>query len=127
MPETFPKAGRILILEDEKPLLDIIVMILESRGWVCVTTREGSRTIELARKSGPFDAALLDLHAGGSDGLEIAARLRSEHSDLPVILMSGTSDEDFSDRMRSIGRAAFLRKPFSIISLEAAISSAVGS
>ena len=127
MPESERTPGRILILEDEKPLLEIIVMILETRGWKCVTTREGPRALEIARNDGPFAAVLLDLHAGDSDGLAIAEELRSRDGQLPVILMSGTSDEDLTGRMKSIGRAAFLRKPFSIASLQEALARAVAS
>ena len=127
MPETERSPGRILILEDEKPLLDIIVMILETRGWKCVTTKDGPRVLEIARNDGPFDVVLLDLHAGESDGLEIAEQLRSRDEKLPVIVMSGTSDEDLTGRTKSIGRAAFLSKPFSIASLEKAVAQAVAS
>jgi two-component system response regulator GlrR len=125
MAKSVRKPGRILIVEDEKPLLDIIVMILESRGWSCASTREGPRALEIEHSKGPFDAALFDLHVGGASGLVLATELRARRPALPIILMSGTSDRDLTEEIESIGHAAFLRKPFGIDTLEAALSKAI--
>lgn len=84
--------SRLLILEDEKPLLELLTTMLELRGWKCVKAGAAANMAAGFGKS-RVDAALLDVNAGETNGLAVAERLRQANPDLPVVMMTGYADE----------------------------------
>jgi DNA-binding response OmpR family regulator len=118
---------RILILEDERPLYEILKMMLETRGWSCVPHPANARpnAITHAAIPGAIDAALLDVNAGETNGLTVADELRSANPSLPIVLMTGNSDKSLRDRVAAMKRSAVLQKPFSIATLESALAEAL--
>jgi len=119
---------RILILEDERPLYEILKMMLETRGWNCVPHAANSRSKTRTAAAGePIDAALLDLNAGETNGLTVADELRRENPSLPIVLMTGNSDKSLRERVAAMKHSAVLQKPFSIVTLEAALAACQAS
>lgn len=117
---------RILILEDERPLYEILKLMLETRGWHCVphAANSPSRT-GVTAAVGPIDAALLDVNAGQTNGLTVADELRRSNPLLPIVLMTGNSDAGLKERVAALKHSAVLQKPFSIVTLEAALAAAL--
>lgn len=118
---------RILILEDERPLYEILKLMLETRGWSCIPHPANARPLAITHAAvpGPVDAALLDVNAGETDGMTVADELRSANPALPIVLMTGNTDKNLRDRVAAMKHSAVLQKPFSIVTLEAALSSAL--
>ena len=117
---------RIFILEDERPLFEILKMMLETRGWRCVAHAANSLSKEeTADLSDRIDAALLDLNAGDTNGFTVAGELRRLNPALPIVVMTGNSDAGLRERVAALRFSAVLQKPFSIASLEEALETAL--
>jgi len=118
-----PSGRRILILDDERPLLNIFSLMLEARGWRCTAAGSSRECEELVSGDG-FDAALLDVNAGDSDGVALAEQIRDREPLLPIVIMTGAPDEELRKRVRRIGNASVIAKPFKIQELEQALEAA---
>lgn len=118
---------RILILEDERPLYEILKMMLEIRGWHCIPHVANARPHAITHAAAPVrvDAALLDVNAGETNGLTVADELRRVSPTLPIVLMTGNSDKNLRERVAAMKHSAVLQKPFSIGTLEAALAAAL--
>jgi DNA-binding response OmpR family regulator len=117
---------RILILEDERPLYEILKLMLETRGWSCIPHPANARPHAIVHGAlpGPVDAALLDVNAGVTNGMTVADELRSANPALPIVLMTGNTDKSLRDRVAAMKHSAVLQKPFSFSTLEAALAEA---
>lgn len=119
-------SSRLLILEDEAPLLQLLTTMLETKGWSCVTARDGAEAIRaMDDASEPMDAALLDLNAGCTSGFSVAARLRNVRPDMPVVVMTGFADAGMRSRISNLQHFALIEKPFTLASIEQALAAAV--
>ena len=78
--------ARILIVDDEQDILDLMVAYLKAEGYDVRTASDGLAGLDLARSFAP-DLIVLDIMLPGLDGLEVLARLRRE-SDVYVILLT---------------------------------------
>ncbi len=106
---------RILAVDDERAILDIIRRRLESEGFEIITARDGEEALQVALEWEP-DLAILDVIMPKMDGLELCRRMR-EHphlSALPVLFL--TSRESVEDRIRGFEAGAddYLPKPFDL-------------
>jgi PAS domain S-box-containing protein len=114
--------ARVLVLDDQKLVLDTVCAMLEEDGFEAVGVAGGQeareRLDEARAESRDFDALLCDATLIKEDGFELAASLVREHPNLRVVMMSGNADPP---RGCVFG---VLRKPFSIEQLTAAVQSA---
>lgn len=106
---------RILAVDDERSILDIIRRRLEPEGYEVITARDGEEALKVALEWEP-DLAILDVIMPKMDGLELCRRMR-EHpslSALPVLFL--TSRESVEDRIRGFEAGAddYLPKPFDL-------------
>lgn len=114
---------KILIVEDEKILLDLLARHLESEGYTVVAAAAGDEGLELARREQP-DIAVLDVMLPGLDGLSLCRILRRE-SDMAIILLTARAGE--IDRVIGLDNGAddYVVKPFSLPELTARIRAAL--
>lgn len=106
---------RILAVDDERSILDIIRRRLESEGYEIISARDGEEALKIALEWEP-DLAILDVIMPKMDGLELCRRMR-EHphlAALPVLFL--TSRESVEDRIRGFEAGAddYLPKPFDL-------------
>ena len=103
--------AKILVVEDEASIRNIVRTYLENAGFMTVCVDNGPDALALARQHNP-DFIILDLNLPGMDGVEVAARLRQE-SDVYILMLTARSEE--SDRVAGlrIGADDYLTKPFS--------------
>lgn len=101
----------ILVVEDEEPILNLVVAYLQREGFHVVTASDGLGAITQARAHHP-DLVVLDLLLPGIDGLEVCRRLQQEGG--PYVLML-TARADELDKVvgLSVGADDYLAKPFS--------------
>lgn len=101
----------ILVVEDEEPILNLVVAYLQREGFHVVTASDGLGAIAQARAHHP-DLVVLDLLLPGIDGLEVCRRLQQEGG--PYVLML-TARADELDKVvgLSVGADDYLAKPFS--------------
>ncbi len=107
-------AKKILVIDDEKDIRELLKFYLEREGYKVETGGDGESALRIAGKEG-FDLILLDLMLPGLDGLEVCRTLRSDPrtSDLPIIMLTAKGDE--TDRIvgLEIGADDYITKPFS--------------
>lgn len=110
---------KILIVEDEKPISDIIAFNLKREGWDTVQAFDGKEGLEKALTES-FDIILLDIMLPEMDGFEVLSKIR-EKSEVPVIMV--TAREEERDKIFGLERGAddYVTKPFSIAELMARI------
>jgi PAS domain S-box-containing protein len=114
-----PGSGRLLVMDDERQVRDVIREILATNGYSAVTAADGHEAIELyrqaCRRGERFDAVIIDLTIpGGMGGREAVERLRRIDPDLRAIVLSGYSNDPVMANHRDHGFCAALAKPFEV-------------
>ena len=104
-------AQRVLVVDDEAPLAELIAGYLRRDAFDVTVVGDGPRAVEAARTVDP-DAVVLDLGLPGLDGLEVCRQLRT-FTDCYVLMVTARSDE--VDKLVGLGVGAddYLTKPFS--------------
>ncbi|MBC6469996.1 response regulator transcription factor [Actinomadura alba] len=104
-------ATRVLVVEDDKSVADLLECLLADEGYRPIVARTGPEALEFFDRSGA-EMVLLDLRLPGLPGTDVLRRLRST-SDVPVIIVTGRDDE--IDRVvgLEIGADDYVTKPFS--------------
>ena len=102
---------QILIVEDDSDTAEVVAALLETAGYTTVSVESGSNALEEIQNSTP-DLVLLDLHLPDIDGFDVLRQVR-EHSFLPLIILSGFSQERDKVTALEAGADDFMCKPFS--------------
>jgi two-component system response regulator MprA len=116
-------AERILIIEDEKKIADVIRRGLGYEGYEVETAPDGETGLAMSRQN-PADLVILDIMLPGMDGLEVCRRLRAQpspESDIPILML--TAKDAVPDRVAGLNSGAddYLVKPFAFDELLARI------
>ncbi len=114
---------RILVVDDERDLVDLISMNLQRHGYEVLTANDGKMGLELARKQGP-DLILLDLMMPGLTGQEVATRLKGDPqtATLPILMLTARGEETDIIVGLSLGADDYVTKPFSMKVLMARVA-----
>jgi len=105
------KQETILLVDDERNILDLGKMYLVREGFLILTLENGLEAIEVIRKKQP-SLVVLDLMLPGMDGLEICRTLRAENNQVPIILLTAR-DEDVDKILGlELGADDYMTKPF---------------
>ncbi|MBD0739049.1 response regulator transcription factor [Streptomyces sp. CBMA29] len=104
---------RVLVVDDEAPLADLLSMALRYEGWQVRTEADGAGALRAARETRP-DAVVLDVMLPDMDGLEVLAKLRRDTPDVPVLFL--TAKDAVEDRIAGLtaGGDDYVTKPFSL-------------
>ena len=106
---------RILVVDDDPGVLDVVAYALRSDGFDVVEARTGPSALEQARANG-FDLVILDVMLPGLSGTDVCRMLRAE-SDVPIVMLTARDAE--LDRVRGLelGADDYVTKPFSTAEL----------
>jgi two-component system OmpR family response regulator len=107
------EAPRLLVVDDEAMLSDLLAMALRYEGWQVRTAGDGLSALAAAREFRP-DAVVLDMMLPDLDGLEVMRRLRSQDPAIPVLFL--TARDAVEDRVAGLtaGGDDYVTKPFSL-------------
>ncbi len=125
-PRQLRGSGRILVVDDEVIVRDVTARLLQALGYTVLTAgdgEEGVRAFQASRE--PIDAVLMDLTMPRLDGVGAFEQLRRLDAKVPVLLMSGYSEQDASARFAGRGLSGFVQKPFSTEQLAAKLGNAL--
>src|SRR5438093_5630918 len=113
---------KILVIDDEEWLREMVQLALRQRGYTVVEAENGAVGIEKARKELP-DLVLCDVNMEKVDGYLTLSSLRYEHAtaSIPFILMTGLADNAGMRHGMELGADDYLPKPFTIDALYAAV------
>ncbi|MDO4304230.1 MAG: response regulator transcription factor [Bacillota bacterium] len=109
---------KILIVDDEKPICDLIDLNLSASGYHCTAVQDGLEAIEMIEKE-KYDLILLDIMLPGADGYDIMEYIRPLK--IPVIFI--TAKREVKDRVKGLklGADDYLIKPFDVVELVARV------
>lgn len=102
---------RILVVDDEKPIADILKFSLEKEGFEVLCAYDGIKAIELAKQENP-DIMLLDIMLPYKDGMEVCREVRKTH-DMPIIMLTAKDSEIDKVLGLELGADDYVTKPFS--------------
>ena len=112
---------RVLIVEDDMPIADLLRMHLQDEGYQVTHCADGAQGLAVLRAGG-WDALVLDIMLpGGVDGLEICRQARAMASYIPIIITSARSSEVHRILGLELGADDYLPKPFSVLELVARV------
>ena len=104
---------RVLVVDDEATLAELVSMALRMEGWEVRSAGDGTEAVRIARDFRP-DAVVLDVMLPDFNGLEVLRRMRSEAPNLPVLFL--TAKDAVEDRIAGLtaGGDDYVTKPFSL-------------
>lgn len=111
------KAPRILIVDDEKLLADLLAQALRAQGSETFTANDGFQAVQKARKIRP-DAIVMDVMMPVMDGIEAMERIRQDFPDIPVLML--TAKDAIADKITGLRSGAddYVTKPFDLTEVE---------
>lgn len=112
--------SRILVVEDEDLIREMLVLALEAEGYAIATAADGRTALELIHSAEPtfgeflFDLVVLDLMLPQINGLDVCRLLRHQGNQVPILILSAKGSE--TDRVLGleVGADDYLTKPFSM-------------
>src|SRR5271166_1102926 len=116
---------RILVVDDEDLIREIICSVLEQAGFVCHPMRSGAEALQVLDSDSGYAVVVSDVIMEKMDGLTLLSKIRQEHPDLPVVMV--TAVHDISVALAAIRNGAYdyLLKPFEREQLLASVRRAV--
>jgi PAS domain S-box-containing protein len=122
-----PGKGKILLMDDDEMILEVIGLMLEKIGYQVGLAKTGNEAVELFHQAllagNPFDAVILDSTIPGSiGGRETLAKLLELHAPVQAIISSGFANDPVMCNYQKYGFCAALPKPYKIIKLSEILS-----
>ena len=105
--------GSILIVDDERSILDSLEGILADEGYRVLKAENGTQAMEIIKVANP-DLILLDIWMPGMDGIETLENILEYRRDIEVIVMSGHGNIESAVKATKLGAFDFIEKPFSL-------------
>jgi len=104
---------KILVVDDEIQLIELVQTRLEANGYEVITANDGEEGLEKAKSEKP-DLIILDVMMPKMDGYKVCSLLKNDeqYKNIPIILFTGKAQEDFEDVGKKAGADAFITKPF---------------
>ena len=119
MKKTEIKKQRILVVDDETRIRDLLRIILESRGFEVIEAKNGQEAVEKAKAHVP-DLIILDVMMPAMDGFESCRRIR-EFSDCPILMLTAKGEDYDQIEGFDCGADDYVIKPFTPMVLEARV------
>ncbi|MFG1857044.1 response regulator transcription factor [Actinomadura geliboluensis] len=114
------ESRRVLVVDDEANIRDLIEVALRFHGFTTVTAATGEDALRAARRERP-DLVLLDVMLPGVDGFEVCRRLRADGDQVPVIFLTAKDTPSDTVTGLTLGGDDYVTKPFSIEALIARV------
>ena len=118
--------ARLLVIEDEADIRELISFNLEMSGFEVAKARDGEEGLEMA-SAGDYNLILLDLMLPGMDGFQVCSHLKKDRDtfDIPVIMLTARSEDDDIVTGLEMGADDYITKPFSPRVLIARVNAAL--
>lgn len=113
-------ASKILVVDDEKSIVDIISYNLKKEGYKVITSYDGLHGLKLALSENP-DLILLDIMMPKLDGFEVCKRIREKKLQTPIIMLTARAEEVDKVLGFELGADDYVTKPFGVRELMARV------
>jgi chemosensory pili system protein ChpA (sensor histidine kinase/response regulator) len=117
---------RILVVDDNPAVREVVRTVLVRHGHEAVTAGDGTAALAVLAKQ-PFDLALLDIEMPEMTGYDLCTYIKThrEWRRMPVILMTGRTILGVPEKVRAVGAATLIAKPFQQESLVSCINAVI--
>ena len=115
---------RILVLDDEQSILDILSQHLEAEGYDCTTTISPLKALEILRGGG-FDLVITDLKMPELNGIEVVREVKKIDADVAIIVVTALIDVTNAVQAMRAGAHDYVLKPFNLSEISLAVSRAL--
>jgi len=114
--------GRVLVVDDEEHIVELIKFNLENNGYDVVTAFDGKQALEKAKEEKP-DLIILDLMLPIIDGIDVCKKIKNDDKigSVPIIMLTAKNDEADKVIGLEIGADDYMTKPFSVRELMARV------
>jgi DNA-binding response OmpR family regulator len=112
--------ARILIVDDEIAIVDVLKSFLEEKGHKVFSAYDGEQAVEIAKQERPH-LILLDIYRPKMDGIEVLKTVRSFDESVGVIMITAFREEQIAKQALSLGAFDYITKPFDFDYLERAL------
>jgi two-component system cell cycle sensor histidine kinase/response regulator CckA len=113
---------RVLVVEDEPPIQEMLGVALTHAGYTVTTAMNGAEALEILLREGDrLDLMVLDLNMPRLGGLDVLRTVRERWPRLPVLVMSGNLNATASSELEQLGQRHILAKPFKLSDLGASV------
>jgi two-component system response regulator PilR (NtrC family) len=114
--------NRILVVEDERSMRDVLTLTLRKEGYDVHTAESGVAGRERMQKDGGFDLVISDISMpGGMTGLDLLRHARKHHPDTAVVLMTAYGTKDTAIEALNEGATYYVEKPFDLDELKVVV------
>jgi len=110
--------GKILIIDDEKDIVDTLTIMLRARDFAVCSALDGQEGFEKAKNEKP-NLILFDVMMSGVDGYAVCLRLKSDKDtkNIPIVIITARAERESVIKCHSLGVSDFIVKPFNITTL----------
>ena len=115
--------GRVLIVDDEPDVLDVLTDIVGTFGYDISTGINGAEALAIIRMTPP-DVVLLDLTMPVMSGREALTHLQADHPNIPVVVVAAQVDAELA-LLEALGAFGYISKPFEVAEIEEALRAAM--
>ncbi len=119
----FDSRGKILLVDDEADIRDVLEISLSDSGYEVLTAENGDEALSLFRKTHP-SIVFTDIKMPGMDGIEVLKKIKEESPDTEVIMITGHGDMELAIQSLKYEATDFITKPINIDALEIALKRA---
>ena len=109
--------GKILVIDDEVEICEMLRNYLEKKGYEVITSHSAIEGIEKLKSEKP-KVVLLDIRMPKMDGIEALRRIKEIDRDVAVIMATGVIDENIAQKTIRLGAVDYIVKPFNLKYLE---------
>ena len=115
---------RVMIVDDQQVVCDVLSDELHERGYLCDVAFDGNEALAKLRKH-DFDLVLLDIKLPGMSGMEVLAKIRSNHSNTTTVMITAVNNVDTAVEAMKLGASDYIVKPFDLDKVDTSIRTAL--
>ncbi len=106
---------KILIVDDEADIIEILQFVMEANGYECITAMDGEEGLKLARETSP-DLIILDVMMPKINGYKISRLLKydAKYKNIPILMITARSQEEDKIIGEETGADEYITKPFNV-------------
>jgi len=108
---------RILVVDDEQEICEFLKMFFEDRDFEVRTASSGEKALEAIAKETPH-VVLLDIHMPGMDGMNVLKKIKAQHPQVKVIMVTAIETREKIEEAMRFGADNYITKPLSLEYLE---------
>jgi len=108
---------KVLVVDDEKPIREMLMKFLDEKGYRTCSAAGGEEALKLLKSDRP-DVVLLDIRMPGEDGVETLKKIKQVDQKAGVIMVTAVSEREVAEQCVELGAFDYITKPISLSYLE---------